>query len=419
MQSKPLPKIAVRLPAPLLQLLRQAGRTAEQSGNSLYLVGGVVRDLLLDRGSKDIDLMTTGDATKLVDKLGAASGAKPTLHKKFGTATFVWHDYRIDLATCRSETYTRPGALPEVRPGNISDDLFRRDFTVNAMAVNLNPSHYGELVDLYGGRADLKAGLIRILHSRSFQDDATRIMRAIRYEQRLGFRLEAGTARLLREHLGMLDTISGERLRNELFLWLEEQEPEKILERAGRLGILKKLHPDLRWQYKLHIAFKRSSLLQTADKAALHFCLLTYHLDEDGLYELLQRLNLTGTRYDLLTHHSMSIKENRALLMKDSLKNSELYFMLNNLPLTAIQANLVYPNHHRMRRRLNLYLNRLSKIRLLTGGAGLTALGIKQGPAMGRILDALLTAKLDGRLKTRREEEQMALALAANETRLK
>ena len=401
----------------MLQLLQRAGSIAEQSGSSLYLVGGVVRDLLLGRGSLDIDLMTPGDATALAEKLAAESGTRPTVHKKFGTATFVFDDYRIDLATCRSESYTRPGALPEVRPGNISNDLFRRDFTINAMAINLSPSHYGELIDLYGGWADLKSGLIRVLHSRSFQDDATRIMRAVRYEQRLGFRLELGTARLLREHLDMLDTISGERLRNELFLWLQEQNPGQVLERAGKLGVLKKLHPDLRWNHNLTIAFRRSSLLRASDKAALYFCLLAYRLDEDGLYELLQRLNLTGTRYDLLTHHALSIRKNRDLLMKDSLKNSELYFMLNNIPLTAIQANLVYPNPRRMRSRLNLYLNRLSKVRLLTGGAGLAALGIKQGPAIGRILNALLTAKLDDRLKTRREEEEMALSLAANERR--
>jgi len=412
MQENLSGRISDGLAIPVVKLIRQAGEIAAKSGNNLYLVGGIVRDLILGRPGKDIDLMVDGDATGLAEHLARESGSKLTLHKKFGTATFNLTGYRIDFATCRSEIYRRPGALPEVRPGNISKDLFRRDFTVNAMAVNVNPSHFGELIDLYRGRADLKAGIIRILHDKSFQDDATRIMRAVRYEQRLGFRLDTKTAKLLKGNLTMLDTISGGRLRNELILWMSEQHPELILETSDRLGILKKIHPGLRWDNNLAIAFKRSFCLTGAhEKLPLYFCLLAYRLDENGLYELLQRLNLTGSKYDLLTHHAMEIKNSRALLIKSHLKNSDLYFHLNSHPSTAVQANWLYPNHRLVRSRLNLYLKKLVKIKPCSSGKDLAQLGIRQGPMMGRILNAILAARLDGTIKTRKEEEKLALSL--------
>jgi tRNA nucleotidyltransferase (CCA-adding enzyme) len=405
-------KISQNLPQPVVTLLRQAGSYAAGSGGNLYLVGGIVRDLILGRPGKDIDLMAEGDAMELAFNLARDNGSKLTVYRKFGTATFNLNDYRIDMATCRSETYPQPGALPEVKAGSIKDDLFRRDFSVNAMAVNVNPLHFGELIDLYGGLADLEAGTIRVLHDKSFQDDATRIMRAVRYEQRLGFELEPKTAKLLKSNLKMLDTISSERLRNELALWLSEQQPEKILERADKLGILKKLHPGLRWDHNLAVAFKRSVELPPDDRLPLYFCLLAYRLDEAGLYELLQRLNLTGGKLDLLTHRTMELKNNRAALMKPALKNSELFTLLKDHPLTAVQANRFYPNNRLLRNRLGMYLNKLVKIKPLLNGAGLAALKIPQGPLMGRVLDGLLAARLDGKVKTRVEEEKLALSLA-------
>jgi tRNA nucleotidyltransferase (CCA-adding enzyme) len=413
MQENLSHKITEGLPQPVVRFLHHAGEEAAKAGHTLYLVGGIVRDLMLGRPGKDVDLMTEGDATELAFNLARENGSKLTLYKKFGTATFDINGYRIDMATCRSEIYQRPGALPDVKAGSIKEDLLRRDFTVNAIAININPPYFGELIDHYGGREDLNDGIIRVLHDKSFQDDATRIMRAVRYEQRLGFNLDVKTKKLLKGNLNMLDTISSERLRNELVLWLSEQQPEKILERAGKLGILKKLHPGLKWDHNLEVAFNRGTYLpETSDKAALNFCLLAYRMDESGLYELLQRLNLTGSKIDLLTHHTMEIKNSRDLLIKQGLKNSELYLLLKDRQLTSIYASWLYPNHRRMRNRLELYLNKLSKIKPFSSGADLAGLGIEQGPLMGRILGALLAARLNGEIRTRKEEEKLALSLA-------
>lgn len=408
-----------RLPAPVTNLLKRAGREAARSDSNLYLVGGIVRDLLLGRPGKDIDLMIEGNAIALAKRLASKNNTKLTVHKKFGTATFHFQDYRIDLATCRSETYRRPGALPDVKPGDIREDLSRRDFTINAMAIDLSPTRYGQLIDLYGGGADLSNGLIRVLHDKSFEDDATRIMRAIRYEQRLGFKLERRTEKLLKRNLPLLDTISSERLRKEVLLWLSEESPQRILQRADRLGILAKIHPSLHWDNNLAIAFKRASLLpDKVNKESLYFCLLAYHLTEKELHELLQRLNLTGTRLDLLTHCTIEIKNRRDQLLKEELKNSELYFLLKGFPLISIQANYIYPNPRSMRSRLGLYLNKLVKVQTLTRGTRLISLGIREGPIIGKILRDLLVARLDGKVKTRNEEEQLAIKLAANETSL-
>jgi len=239
-------KIKKQLPSELVNFTQVAGEVAQNQGQNLYLVGGVVRDLLLGRTNLDLDLVVEGNAIELAQQLIEIKLGKITTHPHFGTARLQWYKWSIDLATSRSETYTKPGALPKVKPSSIRDDLFRRDFTINTMAIYLNPARYGELIDLYGGRDDLGHKLIRVLHERSFTDDATRIWRGLRYEQRLDFQLETNTLQLLKRDIPMLDTISGDRIRYELECILQEEFPEKILRRAEELRVLAKLHPALK-----------------------------------------------------------------------------------------------------------------------------------------------------------------------------
>ncbi|MFC2003758.1 polya polymerase, partial [Chloroflexota bacterium] len=175
-------KMTKQLPVELVNFMRVAGEVAASQGQSLYLAGGVARDLLLGRANFDLDLVMAGDAIALARQLTPVEQGSITTHPRFGTAKVQWDEWSIDFATARSETYASPGALPTVKPGSINDDLFRRDFTINAMAVYLTPDLYGELVDLYGGQDDLEHKLIRVMHEKSFIDDATRIWRALRYE---------------------------------------------------------------------------------------------------------------------------------------------------------------------------------------------------------------------------------------------
>ena len=206
-------QIIKQLPAELVRFMQVAGEVARRQGRSLYLVGGVVRDLLLERTNLDLDLVVEGDAISLASQLAASYQAEITTHPHFGTAKLKWDRWSVDLATARSETYPWPGALPRVKPGSLESDLWRRDFTVNAMAVQLDPGHYGELIDRYRGRYDLEHKLIRVLHGKSFTDDATRIWRGLRYEQRLNFQLDPTTLKLLKRDIPRLDTISGDRIR--------------------------------------------------------------------------------------------------------------------------------------------------------------------------------------------------------------
>jgi len=403
-----------RLPPPILMLTLTAGRLADKSNISAYLVGGIVRDLMLGRPSSDIDIMAEGDAVGLARQMADKLGARLTVHRDFGTASLKIDSFSVDLATCRSEDYLHPGALPLVRPGSMQDDLQRRDFTINAMAVCINTPNHGELTDLFGGRQDLERGLVRVLHSKSFQDDATRMMRAVRYEQRLGFRLESNTSKLLRRSLDMLDTISGDRLKNELALWLGEDCCYKILSRAGRLGILGKLHPDLAWDRTMSTAFRRAARGEAAALSRLYFCLLVYNLDEKQLYELLGRLNLIGSRLDLLSHQSLEIKEKRHDLDRPDIKRSAIYFALREYDATSVQANLYYAKTAALRRNLGLYLDRLRYVKPSLGGNELLKLGVKEGPRVGIILKKLLTARLDARVKSRSDEVDLARRLAGS-----
>lgn len=405
-------EIEARLPGPVTQLVRRAGMTAARCGFNSYLVGGIVRDLLLERPTTDIDIMVEGDAIELAQAMAGNGEARVSVHKAFGTASFKIENVRADLSTCRGESYDHPGALPRVRPGDICDDLLRRDFSINAMAVCINPVDFGLLTDLYGGRADLARGIIRVMHDRSFEDDATRIMRAVRYEQRLGFKLERMTALLLGRDTGMLDTISGDRLKHEVVLWLAEAQPGKVIRRASRLGVLAKLHPSLKWDRPMQSAFSR--VLKTRGDAAdthLDFCLMAYRLDEDALYELLQRLNLLGSKYDLLSHQCLSVKSRLAQL-NTTTRNSAIFSLLKDVEPTAVKVNWLYPQPPTVRRNLRLYLEKLAHVKTLVTGSHLTQWGIKQGPMVGTILNKLLSAKLDGEVKTRSDEEKLARRLA-------
>ena len=273
-------KIGRQLPSELVNFVRVAGELAANQGQSLYLVGGVVRDLLLSRPNFDLDLVLEGDAINLAERLLQVRQGRIITHRRFGTAELQWDKWSVDLATARSETYVEPGALPSVSPGSIEDDLFRRDFTINAMAVMLNPNRYGLLIDLYGGRDDLEHKLIRVLHENSFVDDATRIWRGLRYEQRLNFQLGENSLKLLKRNVSMLDTISGDRIRHELELVLEEEFPEKVLLRAKKLKVLPKLHPALKGDDWLAEKFEQARELSSPNSPSvgLYLALLAYRL---------------------------------------------------------------------------------------------------------------------------------------------
>jgi tRNA nucleotidyltransferase (CCA-adding enzyme) len=395
------------LPPPVLALVRIAGQDASDMGQELYIVGGVVRDLLLGRANFDFDMVVEGDAITLARKLAGDSRAKLTVHTRFGTAKLDYPGFSLDMATARKETYSRPGALPKVKPGSLKDDLIRRDFSINAMALHLNPKQFGELVDLYQGKDDLERRFIRVLHPKSFTDDATRILRAIRYEQRLGFKLEAETEKLLRRDAAMLHTISGDRIRHELELILKENEPELALARAAELGVLGQMHPALRGDGRLSKIFSQARQLDIrVSLITVYLCLLIYNLTEKENEEFLAHLNFPKNTAQAM-RQTLQVKAQLHSLENPELKRSDVYQLLHDYSTPAIQANALASDSQVASRYLNLYLNKLRYVKPLLTGRDLKKMGVPSGPKIGGMLEALQKARLDGVVRTRKDEEKL------------
>lgn len=398
--------IEERFPRELAHLLLEAGAEAWRRGERLYLVGGAVRDLLLGRATLDLDLVVEGDAIALARSMAGWGGGQLVVHRRFGTAKWRWRDAVIDVVTSRSESYLRPGALPTVRPGAIAEDLFRRDFTINAMAANLAPDCFGELVDFYGGKRDLEQGYIRILHERSFIDDATRILRAIRYEQRLGFRLEPETGRLLRRDVARLDTISGDRLRHELELILQEAEPEPMLMRAQELGVLKQLHPALRGDDWLGRKFALARRANFGDRPGIYWLLLAYRFTPPEADSFIARFRVSAGLARSL-REVIDLRGKLPSLSRTRVARSKLYRLLERYSSRAIEAAALASDAALAREQLELYLSKLRYTRPALSGDALRALGIPPGPLIGEALSLLRDARLDGRVRTRMEEDAL------------
>ena len=399
-------------PAELVSLLRAAGDLAWSRGWNLYLVGGAVRDLFLARPNLDLDLVLEGDAIALARKLAEIRGGEVVAHPRFGTAKFRQERISLDLATARSESYPRPGALPVVTPGTIGEDLFRRDFSINTMAIHLDPIHFGALLDPYGGRGDLDRGLIRVLHEKSFSDDPTRMLRALRYEQRLGFHLEPNTEQLMRRDAAVMDEVSGERLWHELELILNEQCPEKVLSRADELGVLQKLHPALKGNGWLRSRFEQARRASAAAKPspALYLALLAYCLSQEENEDLLARLRIRGEIAKVM-RQTIKLKQVLSALASPRLAPSAIYHLVQRYSPESISAAALASDSRLVRQRLKLYLTELRHIKPALSGDDLQAMGISPGRKLGQVLRALHDAKLDGKVQTREQEEDLVREL--------
>ncbi len=401
-------KIEARLPAELVDLMQTAGETAHSRGQSLYLVGGVVRDLLLGKSNLDLDLVVEGDAIKLAHQIIRDRQGKLITHPRFGTAKLQWNKWSVDLATARSETYIKPGALPRVQPGSLNSDLSRRDFTINTMAICLDPSRYGDLIDLYGGLDDLELKLIRVLHEKSFIDDATRIWRGLRYEQRLDFQVEPATLQLLKRDIPMLDTISGDRIRHELELILKEKLPEKVLRRADELGVLPRLHPALKGNGWLAGKFKqaRQPTSPNPPPVGLYLALLAYRLTEEESEQLISYLRLPKSLAQTL-RDTIGIEAKLESLDNPELAPSLIYHLLHSYAPLAITANSLASDSPVVRRHIQLFLNKLRYIKPALTGEDLKGMGIAPGPRIKEILNLLHEARLDEKIKSKQGEERL------------
>lgn len=407
MQSQNLRKlIKERLSPESLRIIGMADEVAEELQQSLYMVGGAVRDLLLGRNYLDFDLVTEGDVTTLASILAERLQGRVLIHRRFGTAKVRWNGSGVDLAMARAETYDRPGALPKVHPGSIEEDLQRRDFTINSMAVHLDRINFGEKVDPYGGEKDLNRGLIRILHERSFVDDPTRMFRAVRYEERFCFQLEPETERLLRSNTLGLHDVSGDRVRHELELIMKEESPERALQRAQEVGLLKEVHAKLKADGWLRRKYQQARTMFESPSVAVYFGLLSYSFTPEETEKLISQLKLPRTTAAVM-RDSVWLKNKLAALEAEELAPSTVCRILLGCSPTAIMTCAIATDSDRVRERLQTYATRWRYLRISLDGRALQNMGVPPGPKVGDILGRLREAKLDGLVKTREDELRM------------
>jgi tRNA nucleotidyltransferase (CCA-adding enzyme) len=390
----------------------------------LALVGGAVRDLLLGRSPRELDVIVAGDAPALADELASLLGASTTAHERFGTAVVEWEQGRIDVAAQRAETYEAPGALPHVRPGSAEEDLHRRDFTVNAIAVTLGGSRRAELTSAEHALEDLRAGRLRVLHEQSFSDDPTRLLRLARYRARLGFAVEQRTAQLAAQALaaGALATVSRARVGAELRLALGEADALRALEALSELGVLQALasSPDGEGRgettLQLDAALARGALALLPedgrpDLLLMASLLLPLMKDRDVdpelvMFELLDGLEFSAGERDRIMRSAL-VAPALGNEMAEAAKPSELREALfaHTLEAVALGAALSDKGTDGVRGEAADWFQRLRHVRLAISGDDLLAAGIPSGPELGRRLDAALARKLDGELDDGREAE--------------
>ena len=381
-------------------------RTLALAGETpVYLVGGSVRDLLLGGSHLDLDLVLEGDAVALAGHAGEALSARVVTHPRFGTAVVSGPGFRLDLARARAETYERPGALPAVRPASLVDDLARRDFTINAIALRLNGPEAGTLIDPHGGRRDLRERLVRALHEASFRDDATRMLRACRYAARFDFEIERETLASLQRDLSYLDTISGARLRHEFERIAQEERASAALTVAEANGVLRAAHPALALGPRTRDALLRLRDATPSHRDAVLFCALLRDAPERDVERVIDRLALTG-RQASAARGFVALRDDRRLGTA-SLRTSDAARLLSSQPVAAVEALSLLADDKKVAERARQYLDRWRYLRPRLNGRDLEALGIPHGPRVGEALTRLHDARLDGETASRAEEVEL------------
>ncbi|MBI5885409.1 MAG: CBS domain-containing protein [Deltaproteobacteria bacterium] len=381
-----------RLPGWAFDMLKEAGTVADGLGCKAYLVGGFVRDLLLHRANLDMDIVIeavpggSADGIAFAAELAKRRGARVKSHQRFKTAVVVFADgFKVDVATARLEYYESPGSLPTVEQSSLKLDLYRRDFIINTLAVGLNPGRFGELVDFFGARKDIKEKTIRVLHNLSFVEDPTRMLRAVRFSEKFGFKIGKHTLNLMKNSvkLDVFKDLAGIRLFEELKNILVEETVISAISALHLHGILRLIHKGITWDVGRVVFFERAKetlawheLLYTKDTVEdwlVLFLALTDPLTQAELDELAERLTIAGRK----VHAVISARRARAD------KESE-------------------------RKAISAYITRLRAVRCELTGADLMAMGFSEGPAIGETLAGIFRLRCDGEVSTRQQEEAYA-----------
>ena len=422
-----------RLPPPLLTLLKTIETLADRLDMSAYLVGGFVRDLIMNIPNFDLDLVVEGDGIQFGKTLASALSAEWTIHERFGTVSIslpttlnLPHMHHLDVATARTEYYEYPTALPTVERSSIKKDLYRRDFTINALAIRINRTP-GELLDYFGGRRDMKDKVVRVLHSLSFVEDPTRVFRAIRFEQRFGFRISKETEQFIQQAqtMDLFQRLSGSRLGNELIHMLEEPAPAKGIQRLAGFRLLPFIHPKLQVKPGMHEGFEAIDKMLTwftvehpgtPIKRWLLYALAWFEsLGQAELIATWKRLGFPQGHIRTAGNYLSSQNTLIRTLNKKQLAPSEAFTVLTDWPqemlLFLMAKTQLKASTHVAMERIRSYLTTWRHDSIGLTGHDLESMGLPKGPAYGRILEAVFKAKLDGMVTSEEDEYRLAKSL--------
>ncbi len=417
--------IAERFPNEIVTLLRTAGEAADELGYSAYLVGGSVRDLLMGEKNLDIDIVVEGDGIAFADRLAARiGGVKLITHKRFNTAKIRFTEksglkmpapgFTVDIATARTEYYEAPAMLPKVETSSIKKDLYRRDFTINAIAVKLNTREFGQLIDYFGAQRDLREKTIRVLHNLSFVEDPTRAFRAVRFAERFGFKINRHTENLIKSalRLNLFERVSGTRIYDELALTFRETAPVRALKSLAGYGLLQVIHPALKFTDALeetleavHESLAWFDLLfldEEVDRSRVYIMGLLTGLGLSERKAALERLSTP--KRDMTT--ILDEMEKAGEVMKELRTGDpvKIYHALKPLSIETLLYAMAVSGDREIQRSISRYLLELRKVRPALKGRDLLAMGIRPGPLYSKIFDAILNERLRGRIRNREEE---------------
>ncbi len=416
--------IEERFPERIRSLLTEFGRVGDDLGYSVFGVGGFVRDLLMRVENYDIDIVVEGDAIRLAEEFEKRFHCRIRTHKKFGTALILFSDgLKVDVATARLEIYDSPAALPTVERGSIKADLYRRDFTINTLAIRLNPRAFGELIDFFGGVKDIKEKVIRVLHNLSFVEDPTRVFRAIRFEQRLRFQIGKHTQNLMKNAVkaGFFGRLSGGRILSELILIWQEQDPIPAMKRMRDFNLFPFLHPRLTFDEEKVFLFEQIHhiiawfdllfLEEKMDRWLIYFYGLIDSFREEEIREICERLAMNERQKRKAIEGKR--QADQALLQMFAWvnagrepKRSEIYSILDPLSTEVKLFMMAKTTQMTTRRYISLYFTQLKDMKPILRGTDLIKMGIKPGPSIRKGLEDLLKARLDEQVITRQDEMQ-------------
>ncbi len=411
-----------RLSQRLLNILKTIGEVADECGYGAYVVGGFVRDLFLYRSDEDVDIVIEGDGIALAKKYAKLKQARIHTYEKFGTAVIIFGDgFKIDVASARLEYYKFPAALPIVEMSSIKLDLFRRDFTINTLAIQLNSDKFGTLIDFFSARKDLKEKIIRVLHNLSFVEDPTRVFRAIRFEQRFGFTIGKLTHRLIQNAVNMnfFRGLSGRRVLSELKQILQEDNPVPAIIRLNDYDLLKFIHPSIQLDKQLiSILNSVKQVLAWHDllfldesymKWVVYFLVLIHTCDPQRSEEICERVELAPRNRKIFCSERFAAEQCVLSLARNlPLTNSALFRKLSLFRTELILYMMAITRQKQVKKAISHYFTDLRRVNVAIRGQDLIKMGVKPGPIYREILEATLDAKLNGDLKTMKDELEFA-----------